>query len=150
MTAIATAPRVLLVEDDFDEQHLVMRVIKDFDSSIILDAAHTGKEAILFLDNVPREELPKLVILDLDLPIVSGIEVLKRIRQRPLTRGVPVTVFTGSNRPADLEACEGLHTSFIRKPATHEEYVRTLEAILNYWIRLNRTTYEGEEVAATA
>lgn len=136
---------MLLVEDDFDEQQLVMRVVKEFHQDVILEAAHTGKEAILFLDNVPRHELPKLVLLDLDLPIVSGIEVLKRIRQRQVTRGVPVTVFTGSTRPSDLAECEGLHTSFVRKPTNHDEYEATLKSILDYWIRLNCTTYESEE-----
>lgn len=136
-------PRVLLVEDDFDEQHLVMRVIRDFDNRIVLEAAHTGKEALLYLDNVERGELPKLVLLDLDLPIVGGIEVLRRIRQRPATRGIPVTVFSGSERPSDLAACESLQASFVRKPPRHEEYVKTLQTILHYWINLNRTTYES-------
>lgn len=145
MSVLTYTPRVLLVEDDFDEQNLVMKVAKEFDPELILDAAHTGKEAILFLEGVPRSELPKLVLLDIDLPIVSGLEVLKRIRQRPETKGVPVTVFTGSSRPADREACESLHASFVSKPVAHEEYVRVLQTILHYWIRLNRTGYEYAE-----
>ena len=146
----ANAPRVLLVEDDFDEQHLVMRVVREFDPNIVLEAAHTGKEALLFLDNVPRYELPKLVLLDLDLPIVPGIEVLKRIRARSVTRGVPVTVFTGSNRSSDRAVCESLHASFVRKPTVHEEYVEALRTILHYWIRLNQTSYDSplEEVVS--
>ena len=140
--------RVLLVEDDFDEQHLVMRVVKDFDPNIVLEAAHTGKEALLFLDNVPKHELPKLVLLDLDLPIVPGIEVLKRIRARSVTRGVPVTVFTGSNRLSDRAVCEAHHASFVRKPTLHEDYVETLKSILHYWMRLNETTFGSEEVEA--
>lgn len=138
-------PRLLLVEDDFDEQHLVMRVVKEFDPNIILDAAHTGKEALVYLDSVPRHELPKLVLLDLDLPIVPGIEVLKRIRARSETKGVPVTVFTGSNRVEDRAACEANHASFVRKPTVHEDYVEALRSILHYWMRLNLTTFESLE-----
>ncbi len=141
MTVATYPPRVLLVEDDFDEQHLVMKVVKEFDPELILDAAHTGKEAILFLEGAPRSELPKLVLLDLELPIVSGLEVLRRIRQRPETRGVPVTVFTGSTRSADREACESLNASFVSKPVVHEEYVQVLQTILHYWIKLNQTGY---------
>ena len=139
---LAYSPKVLLVEDDFDEQSLVMKVVKEFDPNIILEAAHTGKEAILILESLAREDLPKLVILDISLPIVSGHEVLKRIRQRPETRMIPVTVFTGSNRKEDRVMSEALHASYVQKPVVYEEYVAVLNSILQYWIKLNRTGYE--------
>lgn len=141
-TGSGVSPRVLLVEDDFDEQHLVLRVIQQFDPTLVLETAHTGKEAILHLESLTRTELPKLVLLDLDLPIVSGLEVLKRLRQRTETRVVPVTVFTGSDRESDRLACEALHASFVKKPVLYDEYVTVLHAILHYWIKLNKTSYD--------
>ncbi len=138
MVGAVNASRILFVEDDFDEQQSVLRVVNEFDPEIVLDIAHTGKEALIYLDNVPADELPRLVLLDLDLPIVHGLEVLKRIRRRRMTRSVPVTVFSSSVDVNDHLQCQALLASYVQKPSTHAEYEAALKGILTYWMRLNQ------------
>lgn len=139
MTLTSVRTRVLLVEDDPDEQNMVLSVAQALPHAPQVELVHNGKEALIYLDELTQERLPQLVLLDLDLPLVSGLEVLRRIRRRLLTRGIPVTVFSGSLNPSDLAVAERYNASFVRKPTLHDEYVDTLERILYYWTALNCT-----------
>lgn len=131
--------RVLLVEDDPTEQNMVLRVADTMPHPPEVELVHNGKEALIYLDQLTQERLPNLVLLDLDLPLVHGLEVLRRIRRRYLTRGLPVTVFTGSNSLEDLAVVERYNASFVRKPTLHDDYTETLRSILHYWTVLNCT-----------
>lgn len=131
--------RILLVEDDPIEQTLVLKVAESMPNPPSVDLVHNGKEALIYLDTLTVERLPQLILLDLDLPLVHGLEVLRRIRRRYLTRGVPVTVFTGSIRPDDLAVAERYNASFVRKPTLNDDYTQTLRDILHYWTVLNCT-----------
>lgn len=140
-----TRARVLLVEDDPREQAMVLSVAEQLDPAPEVELVHNGKEALVYLDELTQDRLPQLVLLDLDLPIVSGLEVLRRIRRRYLTRGVPVTVFTGSTSPDDLAVVERYNASFVRKPTLNDDYVETLQRILHYWTVLNCTVSYSRE-----
>jgi len=134
-----TRAKVLLVEDDPREQNMVLSVAEQLKPAPEVDLVHNGKEALVYLDELTHDRLPQLVLLDLDLPMVHGLEVLRRIRKRYLTRGVPVTVFTGSLSAEDLAVAERYNASFVRKPILNDEYMDTLHKILHYWTVLNCT-----------
>ncbi len=132
---------ILLVEDDPDHELLTIRALKK--SGIVNDmrVARDGEEALglLFSEiagNVP--ELPQLVLLDLKLPKVDGLEVLRRIRQSDATNMLPVVVLTSSDEESDIVRSYKLGVnSYIRKPVNFSEFAEATRQLGLYWLVLN-------------
>src|SRR5205085_10245370 len=114
---------VLLVEDDINDEALVHRALRSMEPNCIVLVARDGSEAIDYLfrtgpfEGLKTQPRPDLVILDLKLPKVGGLEVLKRIRENNTTSLLPVVVFSSSSEQSDVDACYRLGVnSFVQKP----------------------------------
>lgn len=129
---------LLVIEDDVSEQKLIRILVKNSGYSCTIKFLDDGTEALDFINKYPaptsENEKIHLIFLDLNLPKVNGIDVLKTIKQSVLLRSTPIVILTTSNNENDIfQAYEAGASGFVRKPATIEEYERTLNAILRYW-----------------
>lgn len=129
MTAAAasTMIRIFLAEDNPADVYLIERALKEHNIAFKLDVAENGKQALSFLRRAgspDQEELPSLIVLDLNLPQHDGSEILQRIRQTPSLASVPVVVLTSSDSPRDqLAALESGASRYIRKPSNLEDFM---------------------------
>ena len=101
---------------------------------------HTGIEAVEFLERIKTaSELPKAVILDVNLPKKNGIDVLKAIRHNEKTKYLPVVMLTSSDEKRDLLDSYNLGAnSYIRKPVNYEDFSRIIHEIGAYWLHINK------------
>ena len=135
---------ILLVEDNPDDEALTLRALEKtrFGDEVVV--ARDGAEALDFLfcmneyaDRDPHD-LPQLVLLDLKLPKMDGLEVLRRLRADPRTRILPVVILTSSKEELDLiEGYKNRVNSYIRKPVDFTEFVETVRELGLYWLGLN-------------
>ncbi len=134
---------VLLVEDNADDVELTLRAFEKNKISNRVVVAEDGAEALEYLfgvgpDGAPRP-LPEVVLLDLKLPKVDGLEVLRRIRETPRTRLLPVVVLTSSNEERDMVQSYRLGAnSYVRKPVEFGEFLEASRQLGLYWLVLNR------------
>lgn len=138
---------ILVVEDNPDDQVLTIRSLKAASEGSPVIVLEDGQEALDFLfgDN-PSKELDSLgvVLLDVKLPRVSGLEVLKSIRSSPLTNWLPVVMVTSSDEPADLlEAYRLGANSFITKPINYREFTEQMKLLARYWLVVNKVPKAG-------
>jgi two-component system response regulator len=128
---------ILLVEDNPDDEALTLRAFRkhflDGDVSVVRD----GVEALaVLLGSAP---LPSVVLLDLKLPKLDGLEVLRRLRAEPRTRHLPVVVLTSSEEDRDLVESYRLGAnSYVRKPVDYVEFLDAVGALGLYWLALNK------------
>lgn len=131
------AKRILLVEDDPDHELLTIRALKRSNIANHVTVARDGAEAIeiLFAEGA---KLPQVVLLDLKLPKVEGLEVLRRIRESESTRMLPVVVLTSSDEERDLVRSYQLGVnSYIRKPVNFNDFAEATRQLGMYWLVLN-------------
>ncbi len=141
-------PPVMLVEDNLDDERLVVRAFRKagIDEFIV---ARTGEEALTTLENQAGQPYPSLVLLDLKLPKVNGLEVLRSMRANEETRLVPVVVFTSSDEEGDiLQSYELGANSYIRKPVDYESFMEAVQAVISYWLGLNHAAQSVSNMAA--
>ncbi len=137
------AKTILLVEDNPDDQELTRIAFKKHKIANELVIANDGSEALNYLlqvneSGVPEHELPAVVLLDLKLPGMDGLEVLHRIRSTPRTATLPVVVLTSSKEDSDVAASyAGGVNSYIRKPVNFNEFVESVKQLGLYWLLLN-------------
>ncbi|MBA2448332.1 MAG: response regulator [Chloroflexi bacterium] len=133
---------ILLVEDDDDDIDLTLRALRGKNIANHIHIARDGAEALDYLFGETAaglRVLPKLIMLDLKLPLIDGIEVLRRIKADPRTSLIPVVVLTSSREESDLAGTYQLGTnSFIVKPVDFEQFVSAVEQIGFYWMLLNQ------------
>lgn len=134
---------VLVVEDNASDEELILRVFRKADLESRIVVVRDGAAALHHLlaggkDDKGAQPLPRVVFLDLNLPKVSGLEVLRRIREEESTRLLPVVVLTSSNETADLVAGYRLGAnSYVVKPVAFDRFSQVIQALGTYWIRLN-------------
>lgn len=135
---------ILLVEDNPDDIELTRIAFAESRIANQLVVAKDGVEALDYLfargayAGRDADDLPSLVLLDLNLPKVDGREVLQAIRADERTRGVPVVVLTTSTEPFDVEASYALGVnSYIRKPVDFGQFVSAVKQVGLYWLVLN-------------
>lgn len=134
---------VLLAEDTADDVALTRRALAKLDADADLEVVVDGARLLerLLPDGGP---LPALLLLDLKLPLVGGLEALGRLRAQPRTRTLPVVVLTSSREPADVAAAYARGAnSYVRKPVAYDDFVAALRLILPYWLRLNEPPPAG-------
>ena len=140
-----TTPRkILLVEDSADDEALTLRALTRNNIGNEVVVARDGEEAIewlfctgRFAERDPREQ-PALVLLDLKLPKVDGLEVLRRIRDHGETRLIPVVILTSSREEHDrLHGYLNGANSYIRKPIDFAHFVEAVRQVGLYWLVLN-------------
>lgn len=137
---------VLLVEDNPSDAELTMRALKKKNLANKLFHVKDGAEAIDFVfaeggyGNRRVENGPKVVLLDLKLPKVNGIEVLRKIKADERTRKIPVVVMSSSREDSDLAACYELGVNgYVVKPVEFEDFARAVSELGFYWLLLNET-----------
>lgn len=140
---MSTTKPILLVEDNPDDELLTLRALKKNNVQNEVVVARDGPEALAYLlgsdePGTPPPIRPAMILLDLKLPKIDGIEVLRRLRANPATRLIPVVILTSSREEQDLIAGYELGAnSYIRKPV---DFVQFIEAVRNlglYWLVLN-------------
>ena len=138
------AARILLVEDNPTDAELARRALNKIGLSGQVCCVRDGEEALDFVfargaysERVAGEGL-RVILLDLKLPKVDGLEVLKQVKGDPRTRGIPVVMLTSSKVPADVEACyRAGANSYIVKPVDFAGHAQVLKNLGVYWTRLN-------------
>ncbi len=131
---------ILLVDDNPDDVELTVRAFRSTDVHEPIRIARDGTEAIDQLFGSPARTLPALVLLDLKLPGIDGVDVLRRIRADPLTRALPVVILTSSNERVDLMNCYRLGAnSYVRKPVSFSDFLAATRQIASYWLSLNES-----------
>lgn len=136
-----TSRNILLVEDDPDHEVLTIRALRK--SNLVNDVivARDGEEAIriLFGDGVSGPAaLPQVILLDLKLPKIDGLEVLRRIRESEKTRMLPVVILTSSDEESDIVRSYRLGVnSYIRKPVNFTDFAEATRQLGMYWLVLN-------------
>lgn len=139
---MAAEPKtILLVEDNADDEQLTLRAMRQSDVPNIIRVARDGAEAIEALFGATAgSRLPDLVLLDLKLPKVSGLEVLQRIRSEERTKTLPIVVLTSSDEERDIVESYNLGAnSYIRKPVDFDEFIDAVRQLGLYWLSMNRT-----------
>ena len=136
---------ILLVEDNPDDVTLTLRALKKNNLLNEVIVARDGVEALDYLfcegnyANRAPEHLPELILLDLKLPKVDGLEVLKRIRANGRTKLLPVVILTSSNEQSDIISGYELGVnSYIRKPVDFEQFIEAVRQLGLYWLVLNQ------------
>jgi two-component system, response regulator len=136
---------ILLVEDNPDDVELALHALRKEHLANNIHVARDGEEAMDFLfcqgPHVARsfERPPKLVLLDLKLPKVDGLEVLKRLKADARTRNIPVVILTASKEERDLIVGYGLGAnSYIQKPVDFDQFRETIKTVGLYWLVINQ------------
>lgn len=125
---------VFLIDDDVVDVENVRRALRDNQSQLRLHTAHDGQQALDMLDSGEVGAKPTVILLDLNMPRMSGIEFLSEIRANPRHCRIPVVVLTTSDSERDkLDAYERNIAGYILKPVTYDAFVQTMEHVLAYW-----------------
>jgi two-component system response regulator len=136
---------ILLVEDSAEDAELTLRALKKHNLANRIHHAKDGVEALDFLfargshADLSTLRMLRVVLLDLKLPRVDGIEVLSQMRADPRTKLVPVVVLTSSREDPDISRCYALGVnSYIVKPVEFEEFIKVVSSLGLYWLLLNQ------------
>src|SRR5215813_1499274 len=128
---------ILLVEDNPNDAELTQRALKKANLDARLMIARDGAEALeILISDRPK---PKVIFLDLKLPKVDGIEVLRQVRIDDRTRAIPVVVLTSSQEERDITECYKLGAnSYVVKPVEFDKFYRAVGDLATYWLMLNK------------
>ena len=135
---------ILLVEDNPDDEELTLRALRKGNVANDVAVARDGSEAVDYLFGAGKHagrdlsRMPAVVLLDLKLPKLNGIDVLKRMRADPRTRLIPVVVLTSSSEDEDMvRSYESGANSYVRKPVDFAAFATAVAQLGVYWMLLN-------------
>ena len=139
-----TAKKILLVEDNPDDELLAIRALKKNNIANTIDVARDGEEALEYLFGTGKyaerdtSDQPQVILLDLKLPKIDGLGVLRRIREDERTKMLPVVVLTSSDEERDLIESYSLGAnSYVRKPVDFDQFMEAIRQLGLYWLVLN-------------
>ena len=144
--------KVLFVEDNPNDLELAMETLSQevyFDAIVV---AKDGQYALDFLYGSGIYENrepgnPILIMLDIKLPKVDGLEVLKRVKADPVLKNIPIIMFTGSAEESDLKTSYALGANaYVVKPIDFAKYAQALQSISNFWTKINEPPHDSESV----
>lgn len=132
---------ILLVEDNPVDIDLTLRAFKLRKLSNPIIVLRDGEEALSWFDNWQNKQLPVVILLDLKLPKVNGLEVLKTIKSHPIFKTIPIVILTTSADNLDINKAYLLGAnSYIVKPVNFEKFIEVVEKIEVYWNVINKST----------
>lgn len=142
---MAIKDEILLVEDNADDEALTLRAFRKNNIANPIHVVRDGAEALDFLfarngyQDRRTSELPALILLDLNLPKISGVEVLHQIRSNEKTRRLPVVVLTSSKEERDLASCyDNGANSYVKKPVDFVSFIESVRQLGMYWLAFNQ------------
>ena len=131
---------VLLVEDNEGDIVLTLEAFEESKIKTKISVVKNGKDALDFLNlrgEYSNVERPDLILLDLNIPIISGMEVLQEIKQDKSLKTIPVIVLTTSSNPKEIKTAYEYYTnSFVTKPLDMEEFLKTIISIEEFWLQI--------------
>jgi CheY-like chemotaxis protein len=143
VTSPATYVDLLLIEDNPSDAELTIRALKKQHLAINITVIDNGADALDYFfpsETVRIVARPRLILLDLKLPLVGGLEVLKRLKSDEKTRTIPVIILTSSHEDRDLEECYRLGAnSYVVKPVQFKDFMEVVSKLGFYWQLLNET-----------
>ena len=138
---------ILVVEDNPDQLELTVLTLEEGAVNAEIAVAHDGAHTLDFLFGQgvhagrDTQRQPALILLDLKLPKLSGLDVLRSVRANPLTALVPVVMLTSSGEPSDIVACyQSGANGYVRKPVDFSEFTEKLNCVLAYWLGANESS----------
>ena len=136
---------ILLVEDNPDDEELTLMALKQSNILNKVVVARDGVEALDYLFRTGKHsgagelDLPQLVLLDIKLPKISGLDVLKQMRDNPQTRLIPVVILTSSSEEEDILSSYRLGAnSYVRKPVAFQSFAEAVQQLGLYWLLINQ------------
>jgi two-component system response regulator len=135
---------ILLVEDQLSDEELARHALGKTNLVDDIKVARDGAEALEHLFDeqdrpVPSSQFPALILLDLKLPKIHGLEVLEKIKAHPETKIIPVVILSSSDQEQDIYTSYQLGAnSFITKPVDYQEYTAAIQQVGSYWLTLNQ------------
>lgn len=127
----------MLVEDNKGDIRLTQEALKESELKIHLDVVTDGEQALHFLNDknrVDSNELPHIILLDLNLPKKSGMEVLKEVKNNETLKTIPVIVLTTSDAESDISKAYALHANcYILKPVDFDDFAKVVKLVETYW-----------------
>ena len=143
---------ILLVEDNPDEEKLAMLAFEKSGLSASVVVARDGQQAVDYMfaqgEYKGRDvsKLPYVIFLDINLPKINGLEVLRQIRKDERTKLVPIVLLTSSDEERDIvEGYASGANSYIRKPFDFTEFMQQIKTLGNYWLELNQTPHASRK-----
>ena len=141
---------ILVVEDNPDHLELTVLTLEEQGVSAEIAVARDGAQALDYLfwqgSHAGRDtqKQPSLILLDMKLPKLSGLDVLRSVRSNPLTALVPVVMLTSSSEQSDIVACyQSGANGFVRKPVDFGDFTEKLNCLQAYWLNVNESTATG-------
>ncbi len=136
--------RILYAEDNSFDLELAVAAFERTNLSDSLDIVRDGQEAIdYFFDKSDEDQLPVVAILDLNMPKLSGLDVLKKIKSHDRYKKVPVVILTSSQMESDVKrSYEYGVNAFVVKPIDFEDFTEVVKSIGDFWVNFNRTSYK--------
>ena len=132
-------PSILLVEDNPDDEKMTLRALRKSDPAPAVEVVRDGPAAIEYFFGEEERPNPALVLLDLKLPMLNGLEVLEQLRAHEKTKKLPVVVLTSSDETPDIQRAYALGAnSYICKPVEYQKYIKVVELLGVYWLENNR------------
>jgi CheY-like chemotaxis protein len=128
MGPMSTKPIILYAEDDFDDFESLKEALDQLSAYQLLLHAKNGAEAVSFIENATV--LPSLIVLDLNMPVMDGKEVLNWLKERNEYKNIPVMIFTTSSREEDVKLCQKYGCTFFRKPTLYRDLLHVAQTML--------------------
>lgn len=146
MSAVFESTPVVLVDDNINDAELALRVVRKAVPGTATHHLEDGERAVQYIDALlaavrsGSAPLPRLMLLDLKLPKIDGLDVLQHIRKHDELRALPVVVLSSSREPSDVSRAYALGAnSFIVKPVQFDQYLPRIGGVVNYWMTLNES-----------
>lgn len=128
MSNAPSKPVILYAEDDFDDYDAIKEALEQLTTSFTLIHVKNGQEAIEYLKE--NGHVPDLLVLDLNMPIMDGKEVLVWVKEEAGLKDIPVMIFTTSSREEDIKLCQKYHCTFFRKPTLYRDLLHIVQTML--------------------